>query len=281
MSKGKALIGLAMGGGAARGLAHIGALSFFEEQGLPIDVVTGTSIGAIIGAVYAAGTDLNWLEKLAVSLDWDQLVDLTVPRMGFFKTEKLFQLIELLCKHKNIEELDILYRAVAVDIENGEEVVLGAGELAKAAVSSASIPGVFLPYEFQGRKLVDGGLRNRVPIKPAKDAGADVVIAVDVASPVLTMQPKSVVDIILQSIDIMQQEINMDKVSQADILIQPDLSGVSPFDLRSASYAISAGREAAQNQWEEICALLARVGRSCHERRLSHGNRVIGPKTGS
>ena len=257
----KAKIGLALGGGAARGMAHIGVLSVLEEQGMPIDIITGTSIGAIIGAVYAAGTNLEWLEKLVVTLDWDQLVDVTVPRMGFFKTEKLFQLLDLLCKHKQIEELDLLYRAIAVDIQTGSEVVLAKGSVAKNALASASIPGIFLPQEINGRLLVDGGIRSRVPIEPARQAGADIVIAVDVGSSVLELKPNSIIDIILQSIDIMQQEINMDKVCKADVLIRPDLEQVKPYNLCSASIAIEAGRKATIEKWPEISTILERAGR--------------------
>ncbi len=261
LSEGKARIGLALGGGAARGMAHIGVLSVLEEQGMPIDIITGISIGAIIGAIYAAGTDLSWLEKLAVTLNWDQLIDVTVPRMGFFKTEKLYQLLDLLCKHKQTEDLDYIYRAIAVDIQTGSEVVLDKGNVAKNALASASIPGIFLPQEVDGRLLVDGGIRSRVPIDPARQVGADIVIAVDVGSSVQELTPTSVIDIILQSIDIMQQEINVDKVCKADVVIRPDLEQVKPHDLRLAPVAIEAGRKAAQEKWPEIYTLLERAGR--------------------
>lgn len=268
-------VGLALGGGAARGIAHIGVLQVFQEHSIPVDMIVGTSIGAIMGAIYAAGTDLKWLEKLVLTLNWDQLVDLTVPRMGFLKVEKLFQLVELLCKQKKIEDLDILYRAVAVDIKTGEEVILSSGSAARAAMASAAIPGVFLPQEFGDMLLVDGGIRNQVPVQPVRELGADLVIAVDVGGSVQKMEVRSVMDIILQTLEIMQYEANSAKINEADILIRPELSQVGPFDLKSASYSLQAGRVAAEAAIPEIRAALDRIGRTCGKRRVEDATRAV------
>ncbi|NLY55175.1 MAG: patatin family protein [Firmicutes bacterium] len=268
---GKPLVGIALGGGAARGLAHIGVLATLEEAGVPLDIVTGTSIGAIVGGYYAAGGDLEWLAKLVLTLKWDQLVDLTVPRLGFLKTEKLYHLLQLLCRQKKIEELEIKFGAVAVDIANGEELLLTSGDIAAAAIASASIPGVFLPYKMNDRLLVDGGIRSQIPIEAAKKLGADLVIAVDVSGDVIPMKVQSVIDVMLQSVVIMQEEANAYKIRQADVLITPAVGAIRPFDLSDAAQTIELGRTAAREKLPEIFAALDKVGRSYGSRK-EHGD---------
>ncbi len=258
----KPQVGIALGGGAARGLAHIGVLATLAEAGVPMDIITGTSIGAIVGGIFAAGGDLDWLAKLVLTLKWDQLVDLTVPRMGFLKTEKLLHLLELLCRQKKIEDLEIKFGAVAVDIATGEELVLTSGDIAGAAMASAAIPGVFLPHKLDDRLLVDGGIRNQVPIEAAKKLGADLVIAVDVGGAVIPMKVQSVIDVILQSVVIMQEEANAHKIAQADVVIAPPVGGIRPFDLSDAAQTIELGRIAAKEKLPEIFAALNKLGRS-------------------
>lgn len=239
-------IGLALGGGAARGLAHIGVLQVFEAEGLPVDFLAGTSAGALIGGIYAAGTDLAWLERLAVTIKWDHLVELTVPRLGFFKTDRMYQLLRLLTKNKTFAELPLPFAAVAVDIERGEEVVLQEGPLAEAIMASCAIPGVFTPQRLGDRLLVDGGLLNRVPVDVVRKMGADFVIGVDVGTGPRIMPVKTILDVILQSVDIMQNRIFELRTNGADLMLKPEMPGISPSDLEAAPRTIEAGRQAAR-----------------------------------
>lgn len=238
---------LALGAGAARGLAHLGVLEVLVREGVPIDGIAGTSAGAVAGGVFAAGADLAWTERLVNGLDWGHLVHLSVPRLGFVQAEQLLQLLRLLTRNKTFAELDIPFVAVAVDIERGEEVLLREGSVAEAILASSSIPGIFVPQRRDHRLLVDGGVLNRVPADVAKRMGADVVVAVDVGLEEPVTQVKNILDVINQSFEIMQREIARYKgAASADVLIRPELGRVSGYRLEAAPSIIAAGRVAAQ-----------------------------------
>jgi NTE family protein len=240
-------MGLALGGGAARGLAHFGVLEVLAREGIRPDLVVGTSAGAVAGGLFAAGGDLGWAQRLACAVDWQHLVRLVVPRLGFVQAERLLDLLRLVTKGKTFDQLAIPFAAVAVDIERGEEVILTEGPVAEAIVASASIPGVFVPQKWGGRLLVDGGVLNRVPIDVAWRLGAAVVIAVDVGVEEPVTQVKNVIDVMNQSFEIMQREIARYKAAQpADILIRPDLGRLPGYRLDAAASIIEKGRSAAE-----------------------------------
>ncbi|HHW15675.1 MAG TPA: patatin family protein [Firmicutes bacterium] len=240
-------VGLALGAGAARGLAHLGVLEVLEREGIPIDFVAGTSAGAVVGGVYAAGGDVVRTQGLACSLDWDHLVKVVLPRLGFVRADQLLELVRLLTKGKTFAQLRTPFAAVAVDIERGEEVVLEEGPVAEAILASASVPGVFEPQRWNGRLLVDGGLLNRVPVDVARRHGADVVIAVDVGLEEPVTPVKNILDVLNQSFEIMQREIARYKATDpADVLIRPELGRLSGYRLEAAPSIIEAGRVAAQ-----------------------------------
>ncbi|MCL4516969.1 MAG: patatin-like phospholipase family protein [Firmicutes bacterium] len=249
-------VGLALGAGAARGAAHLGVIAALLREGIPIDVVAGTSAGSLVGAVYAAGMELERVIQLATHLSWDHLVELTVPRMGLIKGNKLLQFIRLITRNKTFADLKIPFAAVAMDIESGEEVVISEGLVADAVRASCSIPGVFVPHRIGERLLVDGGVINRVPINVARQLGADIVIGVDVGDSARVVKVNNIIDVIMQSIDIMEREIHREKVLTADVLIQPDLGPIASTNLEAATSCIAAGEAAAVQALPRIRELM-------------------------
>jgi NTE family protein len=181
--KGSMKIGYALGGGGARGLAHIGVLKVLEEHGIFPDVVTGTSVGAIVGALYSGGYKPGEIEKLVLGLDWKkliQLVDMTPPLRGLLQGKRFVLLLKSILGDLTFAQLKYAFACVATDINNGELVVLRDGSLIDAVRASISIPGVFTPVAIKGRYLVDGSLINAVPVSVCRDLGAKYVIGVNV-----------------------------------------------------------------------------------------------------
>ncbi|MGM0369748.1 MAG: patatin-like phospholipase family protein [Bacillota bacterium] len=253
-----ATVGLALGAGSARGLAHIGVLKAFDEEGITVDYIAGTSAGSIIGGFYAANLDLHMLERLATHIEWDHLTDITVPRKGLIAGNKIKEFFQLLTKDKNFSELEIPFVAIATDIEKGENVVLDSGPVAEALRASMSIPGVFVPYRLNGHLLVDGALLNRVPTAEVRDLGADIVIGVEVSSSAgQDRKVANIFDVIMNSIDIMQQELAHSKRVGADFLIMPDLGDVGSTELTKAQHCIDLGYKAAKNKADEIKKMIA------------------------
>ena len=180
-------VGLALGSGSARGWSHIGVLQALSEAGIHIDYVAGTSIGALIGAVYAAGK-IDALEKWARQLEWKQILsfmDVGLPKSGLIDGRKIADFVRQHVHSKNIEDLAILFGAVATDLSTGREVVLRNGDVIEAVRASISLPGIFTPVERDHAFLIDGGLVNPLPVSTARDMGADFVIAVDLNSDIL------------------------------------------------------------------------------------------------
>lgn len=179
--KGKKKLGLALGGGAARGLAHIGVLKVLEEEEIRIDTVAGTSIGAMIGALYAAGVPVKQIEEVARNVDWRQmarLIDPTLPKAGLIDGRKVAMFMAELLPVQSFEELRLPFAVVTTDVESGEVLIIKKGDLLPALQAAIAFPGIFTPVSFGNRFLVDGGLCNPVPVDVAKDLGADAIIGV-------------------------------------------------------------------------------------------------------
>lgn len=221
-------IGLALGSGASRGLAHIGVLKALKESKIPIDMIAGTSAGALIGALYCSGVDFRVMEKIAQEIPRKDLIDLSVPRIGFIKGNIIEELVKLLTRGMKIEDLDMPFKAVAVDLISGEEVVFDKGYIYKAVRASISIPAIFTPVYTEDMVLVDGGIMERVPIRVVKEMGADIVIGVDVGFSGIKGNIGSIFDVIFRSIDIMEKEILKNRIIEADILIKPYLPDIDP-----------------------------------------------------
>lgn len=250
-------VGLALSAGSARGLAHIGALQVFIENNIPIDMIAGTSAGAIVGSLYAAGTDMYLLERMAQELNWNKLVNLTVPKLGLVSSERVHELVKVLTRNLNFEDLPIPAAVVATDIQTGEEVVIKTGNVADGVRASMSIPGIFVPVELGGRLLVDGALVNRVPGRTVRELGADIVIAVDVGLPPVGKKVTNLGNIIMRTIEILDRENAKFRPIDADVIVRPDLSNVTSTQLNRAAEIIAAGRTAAEASLKDIQDVLA------------------------
>ncbi len=252
----KPKIGLALGAGGARGFAHIGVLKVIKELNIPVDFIAGSSMGSLIGALYAHHVDLTLLEKLALNLKRKHWLDFTVPGLGFVVGDKVKELVRILTHGKNIEDLPIPLSIVATDIERGERVVFTKGPIDRAVRASVSIPGIFVPERVDGRLLVDGGVIDRVPISVVKDMGADIVIAIDVALYDRSVEITNIFDMIAQTIDVMEREILRNRMLVADIIIRPEVGHLSPTAFQGVEDAIREGERAAREHSDHLLELI-------------------------
>ncbi len=262
-------VGLALGAGSVKGFAHIGLLQVFREYGVPIDMISGSSVGAIVGAVYAVGGDMTMLGKYFSTVTSRDFLDLPRPQKGgLMSGERLHELIRIFTHNKTFQQANIPYVCTAVDVEKGELLNLTEGPLHDAVRASMSIPGVFTPVRLNGRLLVDGGVLDCVPCGQLKDMGADVVIGVDVGwnGEVITLDPPTMMAVVDQSTSIMQREITNLRTQSADLVIYPRVNYMKWFDTELADQAINEGRRAAQEAMPRIKELLEEKGIS-----LRHG----------
>ncbi len=229
----KIKVGIALGGGGALGMAHIGVLKALEENGINPEIITGTSIGSLIGGVYAAGVSVNNMEQEALKIKTTQLLDLNlINPSGILTGKSAIKIIKSVLKAEpNIEDLPLKFAAVAVDIENGEEVVLNSGSLLDAIRASISVPGVFVPHEINGRLLVDGGTLNNIPEDHVKNMGADVVLSVNLLSDFTPYtKPKTTVHTVAFSFFIMQKKLVETKKKFADLRINLPLKNYRTYN---------------------------------------------------
>jgi len=250
-------IALVLGAGSARGLAHIGVLQVFEENHIPFDFIVGSSMGAMVGGIYACGADMKMLGRMLAHLDSRLFFDVQLPRMGFISGKRIKELLNLLTKKKSFEETSIPLLVVATDLLTGQEVVLEEGSITEAIRASISIPGIFHPVKRNEMILVDGAVINRLPIEVARSRGADLVIAVDVTFGEGRMVSiNNTMDVILTAIDIMQK-MQFDLIyDKADILIQPAVGGFASKDFEKSQEIIQLGRQAAEAKLDEIKTVL-------------------------
>lgn len=251
-------IALVLGGGAARGFAHIGVIRALEQEQIPIDMIVGTSVGSLIGAVYAADANSFELEWSAFELTKDDLLDYglfsAVTGMGLAKGERLEAFVKKKVKAENIEQMKIPFAAVAVDLNRGTEVVIDSGPVAKAVRASSAIPGVFQPVSHMGKLLVDGGVIDNIPVSVAKARGADIVIAVDISENVTNFAISNLADVLLQSVNIMFAENVRTKKREADIIISPSVGDVAMLDFSQKKRCMDAGIEAGKAAIPQIRA---------------------------
>ncbi|WP_040204797.1 patatin-like phospholipase family protein [Neobacillus jeddahensis] len=245
-------IGLALGSGGARGFAHLGAIMALKEAGIPIHLMAGSSMGALVASFYGAGIELERLYKLSTAFKRKYFLDFTVPKMGLISGKKIKEFIKVFTHGKNIEELSIPIGIVATDLVTGEKVIFRTGPVADAVRASISIPGIFVPEKYNGRILVDGGVTDRVPISVAKDMGADIVIAVDVSRVKWNAEITTIYDVIMQSIDIMQTEIINTRDNSADVIIRPPVEMFSSRAFTNIEEIITIGKEETRKQLKQI-----------------------------
>jgi NTE family protein len=245
-------IALVLGGGAVRGFAHIGVLKMLQSQGIVPDMVIGTSAGSVAGALYASGYSGYELQRIAFDLDKATVADVTLFGKGLLKGDALQNFINKAVGGKNIEDLKIPFACVATRLDTGEAVLFQRGNIAVAVRASSAVPGVFQPAIINGAEYVDGGLVSPVPVRYARQMGANFIIAVDVSSPPAKETSTGTMDILMRSYDIMGKSIRDLELPQADVLIRPDLSHVNSSELEGKHLAILEGEKAAEAQIPQI-----------------------------
>ncbi|MDR2514324.1 MAG: patatin-like phospholipase family protein [Christensenellaceae bacterium] len=239
-------IGLALGGGAFRGLAHIGVLQVFDEAKLPVRLVSGCSMGALIGGLYCSGMDMRLLERYVYTLDERSLADVILPRQGLLAGARIEGILRTLTGNKSFAQMKIPFSALAVDIERGELLSLSEGPIWQAIRASISIPGVFRPLRLGGRLLVDGGVLCRVPTDAVRAMGADFIISVDVSYHGGFVPCDGLSSIIMQAFAVMEWALIKEKVVTSDVNIAPDLLHINMASILQAEDCIEIGRQAAR-----------------------------------
>ncbi|MGI6711920.1 MAG: patatin-like phospholipase family protein [Bacillota bacterium] len=244
-------VGLALSGGGVRGFAHLGVLKVFKKHHIPIDVIAGTSSGALVAAFYALGTDLEMLEKIFLRLDIKKLLNIRLHRMGFVSGDNLVQLIQLITQNRNIEDAVIPLRIVAADLINRETVVFTRGNVAECIRASIALPGIFTPVKKDGRLLVDGSVLNNCPCDVVKK-DADIVIAVNLE--VKTQEePAHVFEVFRRSLELMAEARQL---PLSDLVISPIKKPVSQFEFSRGKECLEMGERAAEEKIAEIKKLV-------------------------
>ena len=242
-------VGLALGGGAARGFAHIGVIKVLEAHGIVPEIVAGTSAGSLVGALYAAGNNGNTLQKLAMEMDEAAISDWSVPffsnSTGVLKGEGLQLFVNRAVHQQPIEKLKLQFGAVATDLKSGQPILFRRGNTGAAVRASSAVPGVFQPVRIGTIDYVDGGLVSPVPVSFARKMGADFVIAVNISAQPDAQPASSTFDVLLQTFAIMGQSLNLYELRQADVVIRPELATMKGNDFNGRGTAILAGEKAA------------------------------------
>lgn len=249
-------LSLVLGSGGLRGMAHIGVLTVLEEAHIPIHSIVGCSIGSLIGALYASGYSAQRLKRMSSRLKRREWLDLAPSRMGLFKGKKILTVMESMTRQSKIEDTKIPLYIVATDLISGQEVVLHTGSIAEAVRASCAVPGIFAPFAIDGRLYADGALVNPTPVDIARKLGADVVVGVDLAHDTSEVKIKNVFDVVLRSIDVIEQQIGEKKHRSADVMIYPALGAISSSDFTKVAECIRLGEEATRKHIDEIRALL-------------------------
>jgi len=259
-TKNRPRLGLALSGGAARGMAHVGVLRALEEHGITIDFISGTSAGALVGGAYAAGMTVAEAEAIGRGLHWRDIGRMTLSRLGVQSNVRMEDLLRARLPVTRFEDLRIPFAAVATDLNTGAAVVMsGEGDLPFAIRASCCVPGWYIPVtDPQGRQLVDGGLVANIPVTQARDLGADIVVAVDVNSEGAKFlgTPQSVIGILLQTMMVVQRTAAIHQLKAADIVIRPRVGHIRWDEMARADELLAAGYEATVEAIDEIKTLL-------------------------
>ena len=246
-------VGLALGGGAARGLAHLGVLKVLMEERIPIDFIAGVSVGSVVAAAFASGLSIDQLIEQAKSVTWKHLGRWSLSLRGFNSNDRMADWLESILPVRTFEELKIPLRVLATDLRTGRPVVLERGPLFPAIQASCAIPGLYVPVELNGSLLVDGYLTCSLPVQQVREMGADVVVASAIGLEISErVNLNNVYQILLRSFSIMSSSAQRDNLSGADILIQPSIENFSWTDLAALSGLIEAGETAARKELDHL-----------------------------
>lgn len=252
-------IGVALGGGAAKGFAHIGVIKMLEANGFEPVVVSGTSAGSVVGALYASGMNAFQMQQKAVALDEASIRDIRLFSGGLVQGQKLQDYVNTQVGNKPAEQLKKPFAAVATQLETGERAVFVRGNVGQAVRASSSIPGVFEPVSIGGKTFVDGGVVSPVPVDAARQLGAEFVIAVDISSRASGQRPSGLLGAVGQSITIMGQRLGEQELARADVVIRPAVLDIGAADFEQRGRAILEGEKAAQAAMPQIRAGIARL----------------------
>jgi NTE family protein len=256
------VIALALGGGGAKGFAHIGAIKVLESHGIKPQIITGTSAGSFVGSIYASGKTPYQLQEIALSLEESDIRDLTFSKQGFLVGQKLQDYVNTQIGNKLIQQFPIRFAAVATQLDTGAKVSFNRGNAGQAVRASCSIPNVFIPATINGKRYVDGGLVSPIPVTTARDMGADIVIAIDISARPKAGQSSNVFGLLDQTLNIMGQQGIDSELKDADVVIKPAVGNLGVADLASRHQSILEGERAAQTQLKALDAAIARFKRS-------------------
>jgi NTE family protein len=256
-----ATIAVVLGGGGSKGFAHIGVLKVLEAQNIPIHMVVGTSVGSLVGSLYASGKTAFELQGIAMKMEADNVIDYDwkIWNGGLIKGEKLENFINVNIHNTPIEKLKIRYYAVATNASTGEEVVFARGNTGMAVHASCSVPGVFRPLKIGSSTYLDGSVVSPVAVDVARRNGADIVIAVDISGGINTDVPSGIMDTMRKSVDIMYSRIAEYQIKNADIVIRPNMKNIGSTDMNKFNEAIFEGEKAASLKIPEILKIVARL----------------------
>jgi len=251
-------IGLALGGGAARGFAHVGVIQVLEEAGIRPSLVSGTSAGSLVAALYASGKTGAQLQTIAETMEEATIADWTLQvfTRGALRGEALAKYVNLQVGQKPIESLPMPLGIVATDLNSGNDIVFQRGDTGTAVRASSAVPAIFQPVKIGNHEYVDGGLVSPVPVRAARKMGAELVIAVDISSPPESASAAGTIDILLQTFTIMGKSINSLELQSADLVVRPQLQGISSADFGARKRSIEAGRQAMQAALPQLRALI-------------------------
>jgi NTE family protein len=252
-------IGLALGGGAARGFAHVGVIQVLEEAGIRPNLVTGTSAGSLVAAIYASGKSGAQLQQVAETMEEAAIADwsLQIFSRGALRGEALARYVNTQVNSRLIENMPMPLGIVATDLNTGLDSLFQRGDTGTAVRASSAVPAVFQPVRISGRDFVDGGLVSPVPVRAARKMGAELVIAVDISSPPEGNLTGGTLDILLQTFSIMGKSINTFELKDADVVVRPALSGISSADFGARKRSIEAGRQAMLQALPQLRAAIA------------------------
>ena len=252
-------VGLALGGGAAKGFAHIGVIKMLEANDITIDVVAGTSAGSVVGAMYAGGMDAFALQERSVALDEAAIRDVRLFSGGLLQGQKLQDYVNSQVEGRPIERLGKPFAAVSTRLDNGARTVFTRGNTGQAVRASSAVPGVFEPAKIGDYSYVDGGVSSPVPVDAARQLGADVVIAVDISTQASGRTPDHLLGIVNQSIAIMGQRLGAEERGRAEVVIRPEVNDIGSADFTQRARAIAQGERAALAALPQIRAAIARM----------------------
>ena len=254
---------LVLGGGGARGFAHVGALKALREANVPIDMVVGTSMGALVGSLYCSGVEIEELEKIGETIKWADISNLGVPSLitmvtseKLLSTKKMEDYVNKMIGNKYFFQLKTPFACVATDIKTGEKIIFKEGPVAPAARASANIPGLFAPVEYRQRFLVDGGLVENIPVSVAKLFDPDIIITIAVSADITQNSYDNVFFTLFQTIYIQGQQSDRENLAMSDIIISPKVSDISAIELNKAGECIEAGFVAGKQSLKKIKQLI-------------------------